>query len=562
LDVDAFYATHTDGDGVAYGPRFRGLRGAWSAGAELYAEVALPDDGRTDPEPYGLHPALFDACLHVLGLGDATHTDGTDDPDEVTLPFSWSGVRVVRGGCRVVRVRVVPVGEGAVSLTVTDEAGVLVASVGSLVLRAVSVGLLAGVGGVHESLFRVEWERRPGAVPAAGSAGAWSGVPGGVRVVRVGAGGEVSAVGVRAVLADVLGRVQEWLGEGSAAGSRLLVVTEGAVALPGEGVGDLAQAAVWGLVRSAQSENPGRVVLADVVGEVDAAALMRLGLPQVAVREGEVFEPRLVRVPVGEGQGREVSFGTGTVLLTGAGGTLGRLVARRLVTDHGVQRLALVSRRGGAVPGMDAVVAGLKEAGAQKVRVDACDVADRTALAELLERLAQDGENITGVVHAAGVLDDGVISSLTPARLDAVLRPKVDAALNLHELTLGLGLDAFVLFSSGAGVLGSPGQGSYAAANTFLDALAEHRRSQRLPAQSLAWGPWADDAGMASTLDTTDLRRLERAGVHGLAPGEALDVLDAALALDLAAPILVRLDRRAAECGSPAALFHPGSRPT
>ncbi|MEU0581985.1 beta-ketoacyl reductase, partial [Streptomyces griseoincarnatus] len=145
---------------------------------------------------------------------------------------------------------------------------------------------------------------------------------------------------------------------------------------------------------------------------------------------------------------------------------------------------------------------------------------------------------------------------------DAVLRPKVDAALNLHELTLGLGLDAFVLFSSAAGAFGGPGQGGYAAANTFLDALAEHRRSQGLPAQSLAWGPWADDAGMASTLDTTDLRRLERAGVHGLAPGEALDVLDAALALDLAAPILVRLDRRAAECGSPAALFHPGSRPT
>ncbi|MFD0661020.1 SDR family NAD(P)-dependent oxidoreductase [Thermocatellispora tengchongensis] len=178
----------------------------------------------------------------------------------------------------------------------------------------------------------------------------------------------------------------------------------------------------------------------------------------------------------------------GTVLLTGASGALGGLVARHLAENRQAERLVLVSRRGPAVPGTARLAA---ELAGQGVGLDvvAADVADRAALAQVIAAVPSHTP-LRGVVHAAGVLDDGVITSLTPAALEAVMRPKVDGAWHLHELTRGLDLNLFVLFSSIAGIWGNPGQGAYAAANTFLDALAAHRRRAGLPATSLAWGLW------------------------------------------------------------------------
>ncbi|MFG3489913.1 type I polyketide synthase [Streptomyces sp. NPDC047972] len=235
----------------------------------------------------------------------------------------------------------------------------------------------------------------------------------------------------------------------------------------------------------------------------------------------------------------------GTVLVTGATGALGGLVARHLVGEHGARRLLLVSRRGPDAPDVLEMAAELTASGAE-VTLAACDTADREALARLL-----DGVRLTAVVHAAGVLDDGVITALTPDRLDTVLAAKATAARNLHELTADQDLAAFVLFSSVMGVLGGAGQGNYAAANAYLDALAQYRRARRLPALSLAWGMWADTAGrpgaagMAGSLSEADRSRLARTGLAPIDRAEGLALLDAALRLDAAALVPAPLDRAA-----------------
>ncbi|MFG2722026.1 type I polyketide synthase, partial [Streptomyces sp. NPDC048416] len=333
-----------------------------------------------------------------------------------------------------------------------------------------------------------------------------------------------------------LADLQLWLDDARFATSTLVVVTQGAVPTATGDVSDLAAAAVAGLVRSAQMENPGRIVLVDVDGrEASLAALPRAvhtDEPQLAIRNGELFTPRLARAAVatrpadGRTEGK-VWDGDGTVLVTGATGALGGLVARHLVEKHGVGHVLLVSRRGPDAPRAAELSAELSELGAT-VTLAACDVADRGQLAALLAAVPTE-HPLTGIVHVAGTLDDGVIGSLTPERMDAVLRPKTDAAWNLHELTRDLGLSAFVLFSSIAGVLGVPGQGNYAAANSFLDALAQHRRAQGLVASSLAWGMWADDGGMASGLSGTDTHRMARAGAGALSARQGLDLFDTAV---------------------------------
>ncbi|MEV5905836.1 SDR family NAD(P)-dependent oxidoreductase, partial [Streptomyces sp. NPDC052127] len=244
----------------------------------------------------------------------------------------------------------------------------------------------------------------------------------------------------------------------------------------------------------------------------------------------------------------------GTVLITGGSGTLGRLIAAHLVAQHGVRNLVLVSRHGADAPGVADLVAELSGLGAE-VSVAACDVADRVALSALLAQIPA-GRPLTGVVHAAGILEDGLISGMTPGKLDAVLRPKLDAAWNLHDLTRDLGLSAFVLFSSIMGTIGNAGQGNYAAANTFLDALAQHRRATGLPATSLAWGFWGERSELTGDLDNADIARIARTGLKPLPSNEGVALFDAAFAAGEvnAAPAALDLDRlrvRAKETGLP-----------
>ena len=230
----------------------------------------------------------------------------------------------------------------------------------------------------------------------------------------------------------------------------------------------------------------------------------------------------------------------GTVLITGGTGTLGALVAKYLVGQWGMRHLVLASRQGEAAPGAEELRAELAGLGAD-VRLAACDVADRQALADLLVSVPAD-HPLTAVVHTAGVLDDVVFTSLTSERLATVLRPKVDAAVHLDQLTGDLGLGMFVLFSSAAGVIGNPGQANYAAANVFLDALAAARRSRGQAATSMAWGLWAPDSGMTGQADRG---RLARAGAEAMPVAEALALFDQGVRSGEPLVVAARVDRGA-----------------
>ncbi|MBE1601814.1 type I polyketide synthase [Streptomyces stelliscabiei] len=582
--------------GFGYGPAFRGLRAAWRRGTEIFAELALPEEQATAATGYGLHPALLDAALHAIELG------ALPGGGETRLPFAWSGVRLDTAGATAARVRLAPAGPDAVTLAFADAAGRTVASVGALSRRPVSAERLrAAQSGGRDPLYRVEWTVLPGiAGPGSGATPErWVVVGDAADAARLAGTPTAAGAGIRThpdlpalagdidrtadvpavVLAPLTGSspdgtdaaraagralalAQGWLADERFAASRLVVVTRGAVAAgPDEDVSDLAHSAVWGLVRTAQTEHPDRITLLDLDDEpasrrVMAAALAAAeasGEAQLAVRAGRVLAPRMTRAttPVPPGPGEGPWPADGTVLITGATGALGAAVARHLVTAHGVRDLLLVGRRGDAAPGAVALRQELGESGA-RATFAACDVADRAALAALLATVPAD-RPLTAVVHAAGVLDDRVFDALTPESLEAVLRPKADAARHLHDLTRDLDLAAFVLFSSVQGLLGGAGQANYAAANTYLDALAQRRRAGGLVATSLAWGPWAE-GGMAAGLGETDRRRFARVGIHALTPGQGLRLLDAALASGDACPVPLALDTaalRAAGTGVP-----------
>ncbi len=808
LQVDGHYDRLADA-GLRYGPAFRGLRAAWRRGDEVFAEVAL----------LGAHlPAVLDAALHAIGLGPL------GDSGLAQLPFAWHDVELYATGASTVRVRITPAGPGAVALQIADGTGLPVASIGSLTLRP------AAVDSKHDSMYRVEWVPVPTGAPATD-----------VVLTTCDTGADLPEGGGEAAR-GALEQVQRWLVEERP--ERLAFVTRGAVALGGEDVTDLANAPVWGLLRSAQNEHPDRFLLVDVDDDPESTRvlpdLLGAGEPQLAIRAGTGYAPRLTRFttgskrlevstrgtleglawvpapeaerPLGPGEvrvemraagvnfrdvmvtlglypgtaaigcegagvvmeagpgvtrfrpgdrvfglfagafgvltvtdqrllapipagwtvdqaaavplvfltayyglhdlagvragervlvhaaaggvgmaavqlarhfGAEV-FGTagpgkqsastlddehfassrelgfeekfgggfdvvlnslarefvdaslrllrpggrflemgktdirdaaehpglvyrafdlfeagtdrlgemlgeiaalfdqgvlshlpvttwplgraeqalrhlaqakhvgkvvltvprpldpdGTVLITGGTGALGSLLARHLVTTHGVRHLVLASRRG-ETPELCAELTAL---GADVTAV-ACDLADRTAVARMLAAIPH---RLTAVVHAAGVLADATISALTPSQLDEVLRPKLDAAWHLHELTSDL--SAFVLFSSAAGVLGGPGQANYAAGNAFLDALAQHRRANGLPGVSLAWGAW--EHGMAGQLGDRERARITGSGIAALAEQDGLALFDAALGAEEPVLVPVRFDPAALRSESP-----------
>ncbi|WP_189307858.1 type I polyketide synthase, partial [Streptomyces cinerochromogenes] len=536
-------------------------------------EVALGESAG-DADRYGVHPTLLDAAVRTaLPAG--------------TLAVTWRGVSLLASGATAVTVRSAGAAGEGTRLDLTDPAGRPVLTVDAVLSEPFDparAGLAEAL--THDALFRVDWTELP--LPAGDGAPAVVTVRTAQDVDAGAADTDVLLYGVdpavtdpRTALTAALAVLQAWLAEPALERTRL-VVTVGA-----DGT-DLATAAVRGLLRSAQSEHPGRIVLAeyDQQGEPgepgqgrDGGAVVRAALPGLLASGEPVIRlratgaevPRLVRAgaPAAEDgvpqPGRALDP-DGTVLITGGTGTLGALTARHLVAEHGVRHLLLLSRRGPEADGAAALCEELTALGAT-VTVVACDTGDRDRLAAVLDAV-DAGHPLTAVLHTAGVLDDGVLTALTPERVDTVLRPKLDAALLLDELTRECDLAAFVLFSSAANVFGNPGQANYAAANAALDALARRRREQGLPGVSLAWGYWERASGMTGHLGAADLHRNRRLGMAALSEAEGMALLDLALrpgsALP-AAPVAAKLDLpalRAAARTAPVAPLLRGLAPT
>ncbi|MGO9759823.1 MAG: benzoate-CoA ligase family protein, partial [Solirubrobacteraceae bacterium] len=601
--------------GLEYGPAFQGLRAAWRRGDELLAEVSLAGQEREQAPGFGVHPALLDAALHTVALaalerdlgepldpGESADSGERADQGNTRLPFSFGEVEVLSSGAASLRVCVLASQADSARVVLADDAGTPVASIGSLVMREVSAEQLRAAGGGRSApLLAMDWiapapfeEQGNGGVAILGAEGSTlaeslaragapaasydglqalaedvdggASMPGQVLVdcaPERASGGAMGAEGLldaaHALTHRVLELAQGWLADQRFADSRLAFITTGAVAArAGEDLPGLEQSPAWGLLRSAQAENPGRFQLVDVDAEEASWRALSGALasaePQLAIRQGGMLVPRLARLPGGTERARDrrIFDPSGTVLITGGTGALGALLARHLVVEHGVGHLLLASRRGAEAPGAVELCKELESLGAE-VTLAACDAAEREQLARLLGNVAPE-HPLCAVVHAAGVIDDGVISSLTGERIDRTLSAKADAAWSLHELTEHLGLQAFVLFSSAAGVLGGPGQGNYAAANAFLDALAAHRRARGLAGTSIAWGLWEAASELTGGLTEIDRSRLARSGMGALSSEQGLALFDAAVGVDeamvLAAPLDLAALRAQARLGS------------
>ncbi|MFC0098825.1 type I polyketide synthase [Micromonospora marina] len=513
-------------------------RAAWVAADRLYVDVRLPDDARDpDAERYGVHPLVLEAALCLLPLaGFASVADA--GPTARLLPTEWAGVRRHAVGAHALRVCLAPAGADAVTLSAVDDAGGAVLDADRVVLRPVDLPSAdaPAPAATPAGLYAVDW--LPAAFPAT-PAPSWTladGTPPDgplppLLVLRVGDGESGRPVPDRAhaVGLAVLDVLQTWLADPRAETTRLALAVRD---------GDPVHAPVAGLLRVAQAEQPDRFLLLSLDTTDDAAIRSALAVaadePEVAVRDGRALLPRLRPVERPPAGAPLAALAGGTVLLTGGTGGIGRHVATHLATAHGVTELVLVSRSGRA----DDWTTALTDDGVT-VRVVAADVADRAALAEVVAPLA---DRLVAVVHAAGATDDALLTDLDPPRWARTLRAKVHGAWHLHELTAGLDLAAFVLFSSAAATFGSPGQGNYAAGNAFLDALAAHRRAQGLPGSALAWGLWAVEDGMAGRLSPADLARLARGGTRPLDPAAGLALFDAALHVDRPALVPIGLD--------------------
>jgi malonyl CoA-acyl carrier protein transacylase/short-subunit dehydrogenase/acyl carrier protein len=580
--------------GLDYGSSFGALRALWRRGEDVFADIGVSEEKTAEAARFGLHPALLEPALHAMALGSADAPGSTDDlgaaaPRAPRMPCAWRDVSLGAAGASRLRVSISPTGEDVVSLRAVDEHGQEVFG-GTLALREVTVAHIAAARARtgHRSMFSLGWREIDPAPSASlprmaflesvegplarrlrevrddvdlavhcdlvALAAARTALADGPRSTAGGAAVLLDlrhdecrspdvAADAHAVAREVFELVQAWLADERFGGDRLVIVTHGAIAAgEDDHCDDLAGATAWGLVRSAQLESLGRMMLIDVDDE--EASLLKLpeilggDELQIVLRAGRALVPRMHPA---ESPAAPAPFDPDrTTLITGGTGGLGALLARHLVAKHGARSLILVSRSGADAKGAGELRQELEGFGA-RVALVACDVADRDQLLAALAAAPSEAP-VGAVIHTAGVSEDGVIESLTVHSIDTVLRPKVDGAWHLHELTAGLNLTAFVLYSSLAGVVGNPGAANYGAANAFLDALAAHRRERGLPGTSIAWGLWQQSSGMREKLSDAQLARMGRMGVNALSAEEGLALFDLAYSGPKPLAIALRLD--------------------
>jgi polyene macrolide polyketide synthase len=599
IALESFYELLAD-VGLEYGPAFQGLREAWQHDDHLLAEVQLAAEQRESAGGYAIHPALLDSAFH------ATLTallDGQADSTAVRLPFAFNGVQVQRRGATSLRVSLTTGND--ISLVAVDDSGNLICTVAALATREIPAAQIATPSGPAQQLFTIDWAdpgiQTPtesgvvhflGAPPApvtealtnAGHrtathgdldalAAALMADPATPRTVLIdcdnhntGTPDDDTPTLVHANVARVLATVQEWLGDERLEAARLAILTHSAVAArDGDAVVGLEQSAIWGLVRSAQSENPGRLALIDIDTAPSSFGALATALgsnePQLALRDGQLLAPQLRRVTdpvVTQAVPGEAASGLDparSVLITGGTGALGSLLARHLVSEHGVQSILLTRRPEHPREPGEQLARELGQLGAS-AQVIACDVTDREQLRVLLGHVPVE-HPLGTIVHAAGVLDDGLIDSLTPDRVAGVLAPKAHAAWYLHELTKDHQLERFIVYSSAAAAIGGVGQGNYAAANAFLDALAAYRSANGLPATAIAWGLWDQQTGMAARLRDADRARMARAGVKPLTSEQGLALFDLLLSRQLTHAVPLGIDARALRAAASRAALPP-----
>ncbi|MFK4099095.1 SDR family NAD(P)-dependent oxidoreductase [Streptomyces sp. NPDC019531] len=557
--------------GYGYGEAFQGVREAEHRGEWVRSRIALPPAALVNHRGFAVHPALTDAALHAAV---ACGILGDTGAGQVAVPFVFNGVRTnAHTAVDEVYALARRVDPATISLVLTDGAGAPLLSVERMVVRGLqhlpgadldSAALyetrwepvtavttadrrLCVVGGDEGSLARFLRDANRGGISVATLDEAVTivrGIPGDWQVVVPCAGtDDGTAARVHAAAARTLDALQTWLRADDLEGrAQLTFVTQDTTAVPGDASFSLDDSAVWGMVRSAQTEHPGQFRIIDVSAsalrdsDTVLTALKRTE-PQLAVRDGRVLRPQFA--PYVPGDAVLPDLGEGAVVITGGTGTLGREVARHLAARWGARALALVSRSGEQAPGIEEFRSELSGQGVA-VQVIAADVADADDLRRALAEVRAE-RPVAGVIHAAGLLDDSIVSNMTPDKLHKVLRSKVDSTLHLDAATRDDDLRFFMLFSSLYGLLGGPGQANYAGANAFLDQFAARRRAQGRPVHAVAWGLWAEATGMTGHLDEGDLLRLRRNGVAPFSVAEGLELFDRSFDGDVPALVGARL---------------------
>lgn len=571
--ADAYARLETAG--VSYDASSRSIVELWRTEGRLHLRASVAGRGA---ESFVLHPSLASAVVEALALAEGR-------PLAIR---TWSNVTLGARGASEVRATITF--EGSVrraSVVMVDPDGRLVAHVGAVEIEELFEARVRELDEIERHLRAIVWGEvalgRPVATddvvvlggdgdlarqldaPSAASLERWLEGPA-VPTPRLFVldatatpRGPFAPSSAYEATRAALGTLRTWLAEPRLADAGFAVVTRGAVVTSAPHAIDLANAPLWGLVRATRSEHADRSVrLVDI--DADPASLDRLAAAldpdlderELALRGGVALAPRFGRP---EDARAPMSLDpNGSVLITGGTGEIGRRLARHLVVRHGVRHLVLTSRRGDQAPEAAAIAGDLRAAGAVTVAIVAADAADRAALAAALENVPAS-HPLTAVFHTAGVLDDALVVNLTDDALAKVLRPKIDGAFHLYDLTKDSHLTAFVVFSSAAGIVGSPGQANYAAANAFLDAFAADLRARGVRAMSLAWGLWGGfTGGMSAELSSADLARLKRAGIVAMSEGEGLALFDASLArpasLLVPAPFDVAAIERAAQDGA------------